>query len=69
MAAVSEHYNATARSERDAFRQRMQAQWCQIEQYRQSVLRDEGRLLSRDEAAMEWIDRFAAAFARNYDPD
>ena len=41
------------------FLARMEAQCHQIERYRLEVLRDEGRELSRDEAALEWIERYA----------
>ena len=46
----------------DAFRNRMEQQCHQIKQYRQSMLRESGRLLSPDEAALEWIERYAATF-------
>jgi hypothetical protein len=46
----------------DAFRNRMEQQCHEIKQYRQSILRDSGRLLSPDEAALEWIERYAATF-------
>jgi len=46
----------------DAFRNRMEQQCHQIKQYRQSMLRECGRLLSPDEAALEWIERYAATF-------
>ena len=46
----------------DAFRNRMEQQCHQIKQYRQTMLREAGRLLSPDEAALEWIERYAATF-------
>lgn len=46
----------------DAFRIRMVEQVCQIERYRLTVLGCEGRTLSTDEAAHEWIERFADRF-------
>ncbi len=46
----------------DAFLARMVEQVCHIEDYRQSVCRLEGRHLSAEEAAHEWIARFAAQF-------
>lgn len=46
----------------------MSAQCEAIEQYHRHVLRDEGRQLSLEEAAREWIDRFAETFARDYGP-
>jgi hypothetical protein len=42
----------------------MEQQCHQIRQYRQSMLRERGRLLSPDEAALEWIERYAATFDR-----
>ncbi len=50
----------------DAFRARMVEQLCHIEHYRQQVLAEEGRQLSSEEAAAEWIQRFAPDFP---DPD
>ncbi|MFQ5518727.1 MAG: hypothetical protein ACE5E3_01865 [Mariprofundus sp.] len=49
-------------SEVGQFRSRMEAQICLIENYRKEQLIQTGRLLSRDEAAAEWITRFAADF-------
>lgn len=46
----------------EAFRARMVAQLCAIEDYRCEVLRTEGRELSVDQAAAEWIERHAADF-------
>lgn len=46
----------------DAFRARMVEQLCHIEDYRLSVLRTEGRELGIDEAAAEWIEKYAAQF-------
>ena len=46
----------------DAFLARMVEQVCHIEDYRQSVCRLEGRHLSAEDAAAEWIDRYAAQF-------
>jgi hypothetical protein len=44
----------------DAFR--MENQCLQIKEYRRAMLRECGRLLSPDEAALEWIERYAATF-------
>lgn len=44
------------------FTVRMVEQLCYIEQYRQQVLRDEGRKLSSEDAASEWVGRYAADF-------
>ena len=46
----------------DAFRARMVEQVCHIENYKKAVLRTEGRELAADEAAMEWISKYAAQF-------
>jgi hypothetical protein len=47
---------------RDAFRLRMIEQICHIEHYRREVLQQEGRKLSAQEAASEWIAKFASDF-------
>ena len=46
----------------DAFLARMVEQVCHIQDYRAQVAREEGRQLSADDAAREWIARFAASF-------
>jgi hypothetical protein len=46
----------------EAFKARMVAQYCQIEDYRQ-LAHAQGRKLSSDEAAHEWILQFAEEFA------
>lgn len=46
----------------DAFRARMVEQVCHIEDYRKGVARSEGRQLTVEEAAMEWIGKHAADF-------
>ena len=46
----------------DAFLARMVEQVCHIEDYRKSVLRVEGRELSAEDAAIEWIEKYAAQF-------
>jgi hypothetical protein len=48
--------------EADAFRARMVEQVCSIERYRREVEAKEGRRLTRDEAAQEWIRRYAGRF-------
>lgn len=50
-------------SEEDAYAARMVEQVCHIEHYRREVARREGRVLSPDEAAQEWIRKFAKSFA------
>jgi hypothetical protein len=44
------------------FSLRMVEQVCHIEQYRREILRTEGRRLSSEQAAHEWISRYAADF-------
>ena len=46
----------------DAFQSRMVQQVCSIENYRKEVLANEGRTLSSQEAAAEWINKFAGRF-------
>ena len=45
-----------------AFQSRMVQQACAIENYRREVLEKENRSLSTQEAAAEWISRFAGRF-------
>lgn len=53
-------------SGQEAFRLRMLTQCRQIAAYRQAVLRKTGRLLTPDEAALEWIERYAATFDHDH---
>ena len=46
----------------DAFRVRMVEQICHIEQYKKDIFELEGRKLSGEEAAFEWIKKFAPDF-------
>lgn len=46
----------------DAFRARMVEQVCSIERYRQEVKAREGRALTSQEAAAEWIGKYAGRF-------
>lgn len=48
----------------DLYIARMVEQICHIQQYKQNVARVEGRLLSAEEAATEWISKFASSFPR-----
>ncbi len=50
-------------SAEDAFSVRMVEQICHIEHYRQQVRQLEGRQLDAEEAAQEWVSRYAADFA------
>ncbi|SRR5579875_2831748 len=47
---------------KDAYRARMAEQVCYIENYKKAVYQTEGRLLTADEAAMEWIGKYASQF-------
>lgn len=47
---------------KEIFRLRMIEQICHIEHYRKEVERIEGRELSADETAKEWISRYASDF-------
>ncbi len=60
----AEHFEVgiTFTGEDEANRVRMVEQICQIEQYRHRVLETEGRALSSQEAAFEWIKKYAAGF-------
>lgn len=50
----------------ETFLGRMEAQCDEIRKYRQRVLSSEGRKLSYDEAALEWIELYAEVFAREH---
>lgn len=50
--------------EQDEFRARMVEQVCHIESYRQRVRADEHRDISAEEAAREWIVKFAERFTQ-----
>ncbi len=52
----------TFTGEDEANHVRMVEQLCQIEEYRRKVLKTEGRVLSSQEAAFEWIKKYAAGF-------
>ena len=49
-------------SQQDRFSVRMVEQLCYIEDYRRQVEREEGRHLTSEQAAEEWIERFADRF-------
>jgi len=49
---------------RDAFHTRMIEQLCAIESYRRSVRERDGRSLTGEQAAREWIERFGEEFPR-----
>ena len=48
--------------EETAYAVRMVEQLCYIEHYRQTVKANEGRQLSGEEAALEWIEKYAGHF-------
>lgn len=48
----------------EVFRMRMVQQICHIEDYRARVMQDEGRDISSDVAAQEWVARHASHFPR-----
>jgi len=47
------------------FSVRMVEQICHIEHYRAETLSTEGRALSSDEAAQEWVEKYAATFPQS----
>lgn len=49
-------------TQEDAFRARMVEQVCHIEAYRELIEREEHRMLDSEQAAWEWLERFAGAF-------
>lgn len=59
------HAAGQHRESDEQFLARMEFQCFQIERYRWKARLDEGRVLSEDEAAREWIQRYAAEFARH----
>lgn len=48
--------------EMDLFRARMVEQICHIEHYKKTLREDQGRQLTSQEAALEWISKFAGDF-------
>ena len=50
--------------EKDVYRLRMVEQICNIEHYRKEVQSREGRDISSEEAAREWITKFAGKFPK-----
>lgn len=65
MSNVLEHSEKNSASTEDLFRARMLEQVRQIRRYRKKKLKDTGRLMSLDEAAIEWIERYASSFDRD----
>ena len=50
----------------DMFKTKMVEQLCQIEHYRRRVLNEEGRELDSEQAAQEWIERYAREFSESF---
>ncbi len=50
------------KNDADVFQMRMVEQVCHIEHYRQELELKEGRKLSSEQAAAEWIEKFAGDF-------
>ncbi|VAW85528.1 hypothetical protein MNBD_GAMMA16-154 [hydrothermal vent metagenome] len=46
----------------DTYRVRMVEQICHIEHYKKEILENEGRILNGEEAALEWIAKYASDF-------
>lgn len=61
---VDGHYDVGIEflDQEDAYRARMVEQVCHIEHYKKQVLLREGRKLTGEQAAMEWISKFASDF-------
>jgi hypothetical protein len=53
--------------ESDLFRLRMVEQICHIEHYKSKVQAEEGRQLTGEQAAREWIQKFAGQFPQLFD--
>ena len=53
--------------EADLFRLRMVEQICHIEQYKSKVQAEEGRHLSGEQAAREWIQKYAGLFPQLFE--
>jgi Tfp pilus assembly protein PilZ len=50
--------------ENNHFRMRMVEQICHIEHFKREIFETEGRVISGEEAALEWIKRYATDFPR-----
>jgi len=47
------------------YRARMVEQICQIEHYRMDIQQKQGRIISAEKAAEEWIEKYASEFPRS----
>jgi hypothetical protein len=65
--AADERYEAGVQFDQpdEQFKARMVAQFCQIEDYRRELAERDGRELSSEEAAREWIMLYAEEFANS----
>jgi hypothetical protein len=63
LVAIKNIYTEEISGAEQAFRTRMDAQCEEIEKYRLAVIRDEHRQLSLEQAAMEWIEKYAEYFS------
>ncbi|MBT4332163.1 MAG: PilZ domain-containing protein [Candidatus Cloacimonetes bacterium] len=63
---VDDHYEigVTFNDEHTEFGIRMVEQICYIEHYKREVLKNEGRILSGKDAALEWVKKNAADFPK-----
>lgn len=58
------HVGVNFQTSSEAFSFRMVEQVCHIEHYKRQVYRAEGRVLNGEQAAQEWIDKYAGHFPR-----
>lgn len=58
------HVGVKFKSSDEAFSFRMVEQVCHIEHYKRKVKADEGREISSEQAAKEWIEKYAPKFPR-----
>lgn len=58
------HVGVSFKDSAEAFSFRMVEQVCHIEHYKRKVLQNEGRRLSGEQAAQEWIEKYAREFPR-----
>lgn len=66
MATNRQQDSEQSAAEDECFRARMQAQCDAIEAYRLQVIRSEHRALSLEQAAQEWIARYAKGFSSRW---
>ena len=66
MTNLAEQHSDSAAGEQEDFVVRMEAQCSRIDEYREAIKRTEGRHLSEDDAALEWIARYAKSFSLSH---